>query len=222
MSQLDIILTVLFAIGLLQMCWLSVMAVRRHVPSSLIIRALWSLSGIWVLSWPLYKTSASAFIAITMLALATLLSLFLKGPFFSQLRQAWSDTADFPWPMAMFTAALAVAGAFFIVFPEFGFGAGLSLCLGLPLAHWLDRAGVLQLKFPANPNQTLPGHLGLIATVIISCGWSLHVYHQIGWIESLTATALAGSAASMIRALLPHPFNLPAIAAVIGGVLWAL
>ncbi len=57
---------------------------------------------------------------------------------------------------------------------------------------------------------------------IITCGWSLHAYHQIGWLESLTATALAGLAASALRALVPYPLQPPFITAAIGGVLWAL
>jgi len=222
MPQLDIIITLLFAIGLAQGCWLTLIAVRHGVPSSLILRALWSFTGVWVLFWPVYKNTRSIFIALSLFVLILLLLSTIKRPAFQQIKQAWSDHMTWPWPMFMFIAALAIAAVFATQFPEFGFGAALSVCLGLPLAHWLDRSGIFKLKFAANPAQTLPGHLGLVATVIITCGWSLHVFHQIGWFESLTATALAGIAASVARALIPHPFNLPGITAVIGGVLWVL
>lgn len=224
MPQVDIILTTLFAIGLVQLCWLSVMAVRRGIPSSLIIRATWSFTGVWVLMWPMYSLGASVWIALVFLGLAILLAASIKRPALEALSLAWSDGANIPWPMMMFAMALAIAAFFFtsLSLPEFGFGAALSLCLGLPLAHWLDRSGRLRLNFPANPHQTLPGHLGLIVTVVIASGWSLHVYHQIGWFESLTATAIAGIAASMMRALIRHPFNLPAITLAIAGVLWTL
>jgi len=222
MPQLDAIITVLFAIGLLQGCWLSLIAARHHVPSSLILRALWSLTGIWVLFWPVYRQTESIFIAIGLFAVVILLVSAITRPSLEQIKLAWSDGMSLPWPMIMFVTALGIATAFSMQFPEFGFGAALSICLGLPLAHWLDRPGKLKLKFPANPAQTLPGHLGIITTVIITCGWSLHVFHQIGWFESLTATALAGIAASVMRGIIPHPFNLPVIATVIGGVLWVL
>jgi len=209
MPQLDIIITMLFAIGLLQGCWLSLIAARHHVPSSLILRALWSLTGIWVLFWPVYKQTVSIFAAISLFVIAILLVSSIRRPSPEQIKQAWSDGMSWPWPMVMFVTALGIATSFSMPFPEFGFGAALSICLGLPLAHWLDRPGKLKLEFPANPMQTLPGHLGLITTVMITCGWSLHVFHQVGWFESLTATALAGITASMVRAMVPHPFNLP-------------
>ncbi len=222
MPRLDIIITVLFAIGLFQGCWLSLVTIRRGVPSSLILRMLWSFTGIWVLFWPVYRQTISVFAAIGLFIAVVLLISVIRRPSFEQIKQAWSDDMSWPWPMLMFVVALGIAGAYSIQFPEFGFGAALSVCLGLPLAHWLDSLGKLKLKFPANPAQTLPGHLGLIVTVMITCGWSLHVFHQIGWFESLTATALAGIVASMARALIPHPFNLPAMTAVVGGILWVL
>lgn len=222
MPRPDIIITCLFAIGLAQGCWLTLIAARYRVPSSLILRALWSFSGVWVLSWPAYKDTTSIFAAMILFAAVILLVSTVNRPILRRIKLSWSDGMAWPCPMAMFLTALAIAAAFSTQFPEFGFGAALSICLGLPLAHWLDRSGRFKLKFPANPAQTLPGHLGLIAVVIITCGWSLHVFHQIGWFESLTATALAGIAASMTRALIPHPFNLPGIAIAIGGVLWTL
>jgi len=124
--------------------------------------------------------------------------------------------------MFMFILALALAAGVIGDDPEFGFGAALGLCLGMPLAHWLDRPGWATLHFPANPGQTLIGHLGLILTFIIACGWSLHIYVQVGWLDSILATTLAAICASMARAVVPHPFNLPVIVTTVAGVLWAL
>lgn len=222
MQSLDIAMTALFAVGLLQAAWLSVAAVRRGAPSSLLIRGVWSLSSIWVLLWPLYVSSYALFAAIALFALTVTVPAMLKADACRALVSAWSDDAALPWPMWMFVLALAGAAAQFSYYPEFGFGAALSLCLGLPLAHWLDRSARLRLEFFANPQQTLPGHISLILTVVICCGWGLNVYQQIGWFESLTATLLAGCAASAARGLIRHPFNVPAVAAAIGGVLWLL
>jgi len=222
MHQLDIVLTIFFAIGLLQAGWLSVAGVRRGIPSSLLIRAVWALTAIWVLLWPVYHALAALFFAIFLFATTALLPLWLKPDACRSLLLAWSDGARLPWPMLMFVLALLLAAIQFSFYPELGFGVALSLCLGLPLAHWLDRAGRFKLNFPANPAQTLPGHLSLIITVVICCGWSLHVYQQVGWFESLTATLLAGIAASAMRGLIHHPFNVPFIAVAIGGVLWML
>ena len=222
MNRLDAMLTLLFAIGLFQGCWLSVMAARRGAPSSLILRAIWSLTGIWVVFWPLYVSPWSRVLALGLFLAVTLAAGWSRRPASRALGEAWSDGFGRPWPMLAFIAALATAAAWSFRFPEFGFGAALAVCLGLPLAHGLDRAGILRLGFPANPSQTLPGHLGLVAATAITCGWSLHAWHQIGWLESLTATLLAGLAASALRALIIHPFQPPFIAAAIGGVLWAL
>jgi len=222
MQSLDIALTALFAIGLLQSAWLSLFAIRRGIPSSLLIRGVWSLTGIWVLLWPLYQSMTGLYVAVGLFAATVSIPTLLKASACRHLVQAWSDEADLPWPMWMFVLAMAGAAAQFSSYPEFGFGTALSLCLGLPLAHWLDRAGRLCLHFPANPAQTIPGHIGLILTVVICCGWSLHVYQQIGWFESLTATLLAGCAASAARGMISHPYNVPVIALSIGGVLWLL
>lgn len=222
MQSLDIAMTALFAVGLLQAGWLSVAAVRRGAPSSLLIRGVWSLSSIWVLLWPLYVSSYALFAAIALFALTVTVPAMLKADACRTLVLAWSDDAALPWPMWMFVLALAGAAAQFSYYPEFGFGVALSICLGLPLAHWWDRSARLRLDFPANPAQTLPGHISLILTVVICCGWGLNVYQQIGWFESLTATLLAGCAASAARGLIRHPFYVPAVAAAIGGVLWLL
>ncbi|OIQ01418.1 MAG: hypothetical protein COS82_02370 [Zetaproteobacteria bacterium CG06_land_8_20_14_3_00_59_53] len=222
MQSLDIAMTALFGVGLLQAGWLSVAAVRRGAPSSLIIRGVWSLTGIWVLLWPVYTTPYALFAAIGLFALTALLPAFIKADACRSLLQAWSDDEPLPWPMWMFVLALAGSAVQFTYYPEFGFGTALSLCLGLPLAHWWDRSGRMRLSFPANPGQTLPGHISLILTVVICCGWGLNVYQQIGWFESLTATLLAGCAASAARGLILHPFNVPVVALAIGSVLWLL
>ncbi|MDX8391399.1 MAG: hypothetical protein R8K53_02365 [Mariprofundaceae bacterium] len=222
MHQLDIVLSVFFAIGLLQAGWLSVAGVRRGVPSSLLIRAVWALTAIWVLLWPVYHAVTAQLLAVVLFAMIILLPLWFKSDAARLLVLAWSDGADLPWPMLMFVLALLLAVIQFSFYPELGFGVALSMCLGLPLAHWLDRAGRWRLNFPANPEQTLPGHLGLIFSVIICCGWSLHVYQQVGWFESLTATLIAGCAASAARGLIFHPFNVPFVAVAIGAVLWML
>lgn len=222
MQSLDIVMTALFAVGLLQAGWLSVVAVRRGAPSSLIIRGVWSLSSIWVLLWPVYTTPYALFAAIGLFALVTTIPLALKGGASRSLLLAWSDDTSLPWSMWMFLLALGGAAVQFTSYPEFGFGTALSLCLALPLAHWWDRSGRLCLNFPANPGQTLPGHISLIFTVVICCGWGLNVYQQIGWFESLTATLLAGCAASAARGLITYPFNVPVVALAIGSVLWLL
>jgi hypothetical protein len=222
MPTSDIIFTLLFALGLFQLCWFSVMFARRGLYASLILRASYPLAGIWVLMWPLYADVRLIFAGITLIAIMVALAILVDRPFFSDLRRAWSEGDGRPWPMIMFAIALGIAAGFMADYPAFGFGAALSLCLAIPFSQWIDKAGFMRLGFAANPQQTLPAHLALVVTIIITCGWSLHVYRQIGWMESLTATALAGFAASVAVALIATPFHMPVMVAAIASVLWLL
>jgi len=222
MPQTDMIVTLLFGLMLAQLCWFSVVLARRGLFASLILRANYPLIGIWVLLWPMYEETRLVPAGIMLMVLALILAMTVNRPFFTTLRRAWCEEGEYPWAMTMFILSLAITAGVFTDYPAFGFGAALSLCLALPLSQWLDRAGIMRLGFAANPQQTLPSHLSLIIAIIIACGWSLHVYRQIGWMESFTATALAGLAASAAVALVAAPYNMPLMVTAIAGVLWAL
>ncbi|MFQ5581389.1 MAG: hypothetical protein ACE5F3_02030 [Mariprofundaceae bacterium] len=232
-SITDITLSAITTIGLVQIVWFSVMLLRRGIGPATIQLALPPLLAIWVLMWPVYTDRTWVWLGIFLLGLPVILASILHAPFWQQLKQAWSTppksrgrlikAEHVPmWPMTHLLTALAIAAAFFQTFPEFGFGTGLSICLALPAACWLDHTGHFALGFPAHPGQTLAGHLILILMTAIVCGWSLHIYHGIGWQQIFIATLLTGIAASLARALVPGGWNQPAMALAMGGTLWLL
>jgi len=215
-------MTLLFCIGLAQFAWLSVMLHRQGVSASHILPSMPPLFAIWVLFWPVYVHAESILLAICLLTLCIALASTIRHPWFSALKSSWSDHEHGLLSLAMFTLALGIAALANLAAPEFGFGIALTLCLGISAANLLDRTGIACLGIPANPGQTLPGHLALIVTASLICGWSLLIFHDLGWSHVILATTLAGITASAIRAMIPTPVNLPLIAAAMAATLWAL
>ena len=62
----------------------------------------------------------------------------------------------------------------------------------------------------------------LIVLASLTCGWSLLVFHNLGWRNIIIATTLAGMAASAARALVPAPLDRPVMAAAMAATLWSL
>ncbi|HXH71938.1 MAG TPA: hypothetical protein VNI58_03900 [Mariprofundaceae bacterium] len=230
-TQTDLLLNLLVLAGGMQVAWLSAMLVRRGVRPAAIQRMLPPLYAVWVLMWPVYSAAIWVWIGLGLLALPVLLAGMLKQPFWQALRRAWSSPphqrGSWPAPMHLLPiyyllAALAMAAAWFQQIPEFGFGLALSFCLAFPAAELLDRAGIVPLKFPTHPEQTLPGHLTLIMGSALLMAWSLHVYHGIDWRPLMIATLIAGIAGSVTRALMPGGLNQPAALLLMGATLWML
>ncbi len=230
-SRIDIILTLLFGVGLAQVVWLSVMLLRKHIAPSVISAALPPLIAIWVILWPLYEHSIWLWAGIILLGIPIVMSYGTGFLFWQQLRIAWSGTVPASengtllphlWFYVSLLTALAIAAAFFQRAPEFGLGIGLSICLAFPAAALLDRTEYFKLAFPLHPEQTLAGHLGLIIAISLICIWSIHIYHGIGWQRLLIATLIAGMAASAVRGFSATNMMLPASAMTIGTVLWLL
>ena len=222
MNKTDLILTLLLGIGIMQFAWLSVMMHQRGIAAERILSSIPPLFAIWVLFWPVYVQAESILLGICLLALCISLASTIRMPWFVILKSCWSGSAHGLLDIAMFMLALGIAALMYLAAPEFGFGIALSLCMGVPAADWLDRTGIVRLDFPSNPGQTLIGHLMLIAAVGLLCGWSLLIFHDLGWGHVLMATVLAGLAASVTRAMIPEPLNLPLIASVTGITLWLL
>lgn len=233
MPAIDIntILTLLLALGLGQLAWLSVMLLRRSVSPTAISATLQPIIAIWVLLWPLYSEPIALWAGIIVLGSPILLAYGLNMPFFMQLRIAWSgkpvSSGKKPpqphmWSLVSLLVALSVAAAFFQRAPEFGLGTGLAACLAFPAAALLDRTGQIRLGFPRHPEQTLIGHIVLIFSVSLICMWGIHLYHGIEWQRILVATLIAGMAASIARAFAPGAIMLPAGTLAIGVTLWAL
>jgi len=233
----DLVLSTLVMLGVLQLAWFSVMILRRGALPSTIQHAIAPLLTIWVLMWPVYVDSNWLWSGLMALILPTTLAAMLKSPFWQHLRIAWSDqTMDselkiYPalplLPLTHFITALFVAGLWFQHIPEFGFGLALCLCLAFPAAFWMDHLGThkttfLKLGFPAHPEQTLAGHLVLIAVCTALLCWSLHVYHGTDWSSLLIATLIASLTASATRALTPGQWNAPAAMLSMGFVMWLL
>jgi len=230
-TTIDIILTILFALGLAQLAWFSVMLLRRGLSPSTICASLPPLIAIWVVLWPLYESASSLWTGIVLLGLPILLVYGIRKPFTAQLRIAWSgravpgeEQAPLPhmWSFVSMLTALTIAVAFFQRAPELGLGIGLSACLAFPAASLLDRIGYLKLGFPLHPEQTLIGHIGLIIVVSLLCTWSIQVYHGIEWQRLLIATLIAGMATSIARAFSPTGTVMPLATLAMGGTLWLL
>jgi len=229
--DINLILTLLFAIVLAQFAWFSVMLLRRNVSPTAISASLSPLIAVWVLLWPLYTESALLWGGIMILGSPILFTYGLRRPFFLQLRIAWSgvplSSEEKPampqmWSLVSLLTALTVAAAFFQRAPEFGLGIGLAACLAFPAAALMDRTGHLKLGFPHHPEQTLVGHIALIFSVSVICMWSIHLYHGIEWQRILIATLIAGIAASVARAFAPGHIMLPSATLATGAVLWIL
>lgn len=221
------LITALFAIGLGQLVWLSIMLLRRGVEPSVIWRVMPPLLSIWVLMWPLYDDPRWVWYGIFILGTPLLLCYSINRPLLRQLRIAWSGVdkpAKLPhmWPLASLITALAICAAFFYRTPEFGLGVALSICLAFPAAKLLDYTQQFRLGLALHPQQTLAGHLGLIVFVTLFCGWSLHVYHGILWSQVLVASTITGIVASLVRGLIPAGWNLPTAALAMGTTLWLL
>ncbi len=230
-SGIDVIITVLFAMGLAQLVWLSVMLLRRNVPPTTITASLPPLLSIWVLLWPLYEHPVWVWAGIMLLGLPVLLTYGSRHLFWQHLRIAWSGAGPeknedgqrpHMWPFVSLMASLAIAAAFFQRAPEFGLGIALATSLAFPAASLLDRTGHLKLGFPLHPDQTLIGHIGLVFSVAMICTWSIHIYHGTGWQRLLIATLIAGMAASVIRAFSPSNLMLPLATLAMGITLWLL
>ena len=230
-------LSALVAMGVLQLTWFSVMTLRRGAPPRTIQHAITPLLTIWVLMWPVYVDKNWLWGGLAALILSALLASLSNSPFWRQLRTAWSEPSEnaalkihpslqLP-PLTHQIAALAIAGLWFTHIPEFGFGLALCLCLAFPAAFWVDHLGtgqttLLQLRFPAHPEQTLAGHLLLIVCCTALLSWSLHVYHGTAWTSLLIATLIPAITASAVRALIPGQWNAPAAMLVMGFVMWLL
>ncbi len=215
-------MSTLFAVGLIQLAWLSVMLHRHGISGNRIFSSLPPLVAIWVLFWPLYSDTRDILLGIGVLAICLMLAAGLPYAWAAALKSAWSTESHGLLDALMFTMALGLAALINMIAPEFGFGIALTLCLGMAAADLLDRTSLLRLCLPANPEQTLPGHLVLIALASLTCGWSLLIFHNLSWSNIIIATTLAGVAASATRALAPAPLNRPAIAAAMAATLWSL
>lgn len=233
----DLVMSLLVSFGVLQLAWFSVMIVRRGAQPEVIQNAIPPLLTIWVLMWPVYIEPHWLWVGVIALFIPGLLAFSYQKTFWQHLRIAWSPQYDSNkptiyskpklLPLGQTITALAIAGLWFQAIPEFGFGLALCICLAFPAAHWVDylgkvKFGFLKLGFPAHPEQTLAGHLTLIAVSTALLCWSLHVYHGTDWQTLFIATLIASMTASVARALIPGQWNVPAAILCIGSSMWVL
>lgn len=245
----DLILSLFVIIGILQLSWFSVMILRRGALPETIRHALPPLLTIWTVMWPIYIDTRWLWAGIAALLLPSILAVVLKQPFWQHLRRAWSvrpmnaEIGIYPvlplLPLTHLIVALMITSLWFQHIPEFGFGLALCLTLAFPLAYWVDylaggtnsesatrplllRLITVRLGFPTHPEQTLAGHLMLIAACSLLLNWSLHVYHGTDWKTLAIATLITALAASATRALMPGHWNAPAAMVTMGAVMWLL
>jgi len=233
----DIVLNALFAVGILQLAWFSVMLLRRGIPPISIQHAMMPLLTVWILMWPVYSDSRSLWIGLVALIFTSALTASLNAPFWQHLRLAWTakplevemriyQGIVLP-PLAYPIMTLFIASIWFRNIPEFGFGLALCLCLAFPAAYWTDHLGqriprMLKLGFPAHPEQTLAGHLVLIIICIVLLCWSLHIYHGTDWQALFIATLITALTGSATRALIPGQWYAPTAVLSMGFVMWVL
>jgi len=217
MAAIDAMLSLLFALGLAQLAWFSIMLRRRGIEPEPLLRSFFALLALWVLLWPLYAHPPAIFVALGLLLLLVLVAARARGRSARALRRAWSTAREGLRPLLSFGLALTLAAALFVAMPAWGLGIALALCLGEAAAETVEAAGRgLRLRFPANPSQTLPGHLLLILVAAICCAWSLRLYLGLPWLALPAASLLAGLAASAARGIAPFPWNLPAMVLAMG------
>ncbi|MDX8406339.1 MAG: hypothetical protein R8K50_09370, partial [Mariprofundus sp.] len=90
MTTGDITLNVLFAIGMLQLAWFSVMLLRRGIHASAIQQAILPLITLWILMWPVYSDPRSLWGGVIALLLPCVLAVSINTPFWQHLRLAWT------------------------------------------------------------------------------------------------------------------------------------
>lgn len=233
----DIVLSGLVLFGILQLAWFSVMLLRRGAPAETIQQALPPIFSIWVLMWPVYIDTRWLWAGLIALLIFSLAAISLKRPFFHHLRIAWSPVVEdtgiavsqrpLLMPLTHTITALLIASLWFQAIPEFGFGLALCFCIAFPAAYWVDQLATRRfnhrtLGFPAHPDQTLAGHITLIALSTALLCWALHVYHGTAWQALLIATLIAAMTASATRALFPGRWNGPVAMLTTGFVMWLL
>jgi len=224
-SHHDLLLTTLFAIGLFQWFWLSVVLARKGINPSSIRLYMTPLLGIWVLMWPAYEQTAMPLLSLSIIVIPLLIST-RQTAFSRHLKLAWHTSPEQirqPTPWLMIFSSLLIAASLFYQAPELGLGVGLSFCLAWGGAELLDKLGKgARLGLSSNPFQTLLGHLSLVLGTSAICAWALQLYHGIAWQQFMVATLIAGLVASMIRALIPQGWNMPLSVLAMSLTLWLL
>ncbi len=218
----DIALTLLLAAILFQLGWLADKLFLRGAPTSTLRMSQPPLLAIWVLLWPVYTGPDWIMAGILLIVLPLLLTKVLKGEFWKRLSDIWSEQPFGLWPAILFIIAIGLCSFIFVTTPEYGLGIALSLILGNSIAGLADRIFRYRLQFRLNPEQTLAGHLLLIAATALACGWSIRFHHHIAWEQVLIATTLVGIIASITRAITPKLFTAPAMVSTMYATLYFL
>ncbi len=225
-SNGDILLTLLFIIGLFQLFWLSVVLVRKGISPSLVRLSMVILLSIWVLIWPAYDNANLVLFSLSLVIVPLLFSLQRGNSFARHLRLAWHTPAlnhKQPAPWLMILLSLLIGATLFSLAPELGFGLSLSFCLAWSAATLIDKTGRgLRLGLKNNLQQTLAGHLALVLTSSLICAWSLQLYHSTDWTQFFIATLIVGLAGSLVRALIRSEWNMPLSVLAMSFVLWLL
>ncbi len=225
-SNGDMILSAMFAAGLLQFFWLSVVLTRKGLNPSLIRLSMVPLLAIWVLVWPAYDHTIMPLLSLTLFLFPLLLATRSQSPFARHLRLCWHTSPEQirqPTPWLMLLLSLLISAVLFYDAPELGLGVALSFCLAWSAAEWIDKTGKgIQLGLARNPLQTLVGHLMLVFASSLICAWALQLYHGITWQQFYVATLIASLAASSIRALIRAGWNMPFAILGMSLMLWIL
>ncbi len=225
-TQGDLLLTALFAVGLFQLLWLSVVLVRKGFAPSTVRTATLPLLSVWILLWPAYDHVTMPLYSIALLCIPLILAWRGHVAFARHLKLVWhtlppSVHQPFPWLVLLIT--LLICAQLFALAPELGFGLALSFTLAWQFSDVIDNIGKgSRLGFAANPKQTLASHLLFVLATGLLCAWALQLYHGMAWHAFLIATLVVGLLGSIIRALVATGWNMPLAYAAMAFALWLL
>jgi len=229
-SHADILLTSLFAIGLFQSLWLSVVLVRKGFAPSIVRSSIICMLSIWILVWPAYENTNVVLYSLSLLLLpiawVSIANRRGEHAFARHLKLCWhtlpSQTQQ-PSPWILIWVTLGICAYLFTLAPELGFGLALSFSLAWQAARLIDISGKgKRLGLLKNPQQTLFGHILFVILTSLVCAWSLQLYHSIEWYHFFIVTMIVGLVGSMIRTLVATGWNLPLTYLGMACILWLL
>lgn len=225
-SNGDMLLSGLFAVGLFQLLWLSVVLVRKGFAPSVVRLSLLPLFAVWVLVWPAYTDEKWLLLHFILFALPAAYASVSQGHFARHLKLCWHTVSDKwvqPPPWIMFLTSLLIAAILFYHAPELGFGVGLSVCLAWSVANLFDQLALgPKLGLAINPNQTLWGHIAWVMSASLIGAWGLQLLHGVDWRQFFIATLAAALVASAIRATVAAGWNMPIAILGMSITLWLL
>ncbi|MDX8390214.1 MAG: hypothetical protein R8M38_06960 [Mariprofundaceae bacterium] len=224
MQNIDVWLTLFLSMGMFQVSWLSTMLHRRGIPAKRIRQSLPPLLTIWVLAWPIYQSPASLWIGLLLIGGLLLLTFLRASHTLCDLSASWSHPSLGLQPLLVLFVTLIIATATFQTSASAGFASALCTFLVPSIVtlvdDWSRRISWLHISQLVNRQQSTLGHIVMFAMTTWITSWAIAVYHQNTIHQELSEAWPVAIAATVVRAFIPSLWAMPAIALVIGILLW--